>query len=114
MGLQRIQWNDNLRPAGGADPLVRAGPPGPATSSIDKYQQQADVGVGLGPGGPPHFAFIHPRPGVFDGALIARHKANHAQIDSEDAVVSGHAPGWAGIHFDVIFRALRQIGFDDE
>src|ERR1019366_7366024 len=39
---------------GGADPLVRAGPPGPAASSIDKYQQQADVGVGRGPGGPPH------------------------------------------------------------
>jgi hypothetical protein len=44
-----------------ADPLVRAGPPGPAASSIDKYQQQADVGVGRGPGGPPHFAFVHPR-----------------------------------------------------
>src|ERR1022692_4958522 len=27
-----------------------------ATSSIDKCQQQADVGVGCGPGGPPHFA----------------------------------------------------------
>jgi hypothetical protein len=38
-----------------ADPLVRAGPPGPASSSPDKYQQQADVGVGRGPGGPPHF-----------------------------------------------------------
>ena len=37
------------------------GPPGPATSSIDKNQQQADVGVGRGPGGPPHFAFVHPR-----------------------------------------------------
>jgi hypothetical protein len=52
MGLQPIQWD-----AGGADPLVRAGPPGPATSSIDKYQQQADVGVGRGPGGSPHFVF---------------------------------------------------------
>ena len=44
--------------SGGADPLVRAGPPGPATSSIDQYQQQADVGVDRGPGGPPHFAFV--------------------------------------------------------
>jgi hypothetical protein len=35
----------------GADPLVRAGPPGPATSSLDEYQWQADVGVGRGPGG---------------------------------------------------------------
>src|ERR1019366_2744187 len=26
-----------------------------ATSSINKCQQQADVGVGCGPGGPPHF-----------------------------------------------------------
>jgi hypothetical protein len=34
----------------GADPLVRAGPPGPATSSLDEYQWQADVGVGRGPG----------------------------------------------------------------
>jgi hypothetical protein len=57
MGLQPIQRNENLRAAGGADPLVRAGPPGPAASSIDKYQQQADVGVGCGPGGPPHFVF---------------------------------------------------------
>ncbi len=57
MGLQPIQSDENLRPASGADPLVRAGPPGPAASSIDKYQQQADVGVGRGPGGPPHFVF---------------------------------------------------------
>src|ERR1035438_8427535 len=42
---------------GGADPLVRAGPPGPAPTSIDKHEQQADVGVGRGPGGPPHLAF---------------------------------------------------------
>ena len=24
-------------------------------------KQQADVGVGRGPGGPPHFVFVHPR-----------------------------------------------------
>src|ERR1039458_2117526 len=72
MGLQPIQRNENLRPAGGADPLVRAGPPGPATSSIDIYQQQADVGVGRGPGGPPHFAFVHPRPSVLDLVNTAR------------------------------------------
>ncbi len=35
----------------GADPLVRAGPPGPACCSLT---EQADVGVGCGPGGPPH------------------------------------------------------------
>jgi hypothetical protein len=29
------------------------------------------VGVGRGPGGPPHFAFVHPRQGVFDGANAA-------------------------------------------
>jgi hypothetical protein len=72
MGLQPIQSDENLRAASGADPLVRAGPPGPAASSIDKYQQQADVGVGCGPGGPPHFAFVPPRPSVFDGANTAR------------------------------------------
>jgi hypothetical protein len=72
MGLQPIQWNENLPPAGGADPLVRAGPPGPAASSIDKYQQQADVGVGRGPGGPPHFAFVRPRQGVSRHARSAR------------------------------------------
>ena len=37
----------------GADPLVRAGPPGPAFSLI---HGQADGGVGRGPGGPPHGA----------------------------------------------------------
>ena len=45
--------------ASGADPLVRAGPPGPAASSIDKYQQQAGVGVGRGPGGSAPLC-IHP------------------------------------------------------
>jgi hypothetical protein len=34
-------------------PLVRAGPPGPAARP-HLCQQQADVGVGCGPGGPPH------------------------------------------------------------
>ena len=36
--------------AGGADALVRAGPPGPAL----RPSAQADQGVGRGPGGPPH------------------------------------------------------------
>jgi len=35
----------------GADPLVRAGPPGPALSPAT---DQADGAVGRGPGGPPH------------------------------------------------------------
>jgi uncharacterized protein YcsI (UPF0317 family) len=35
--------------------LVRAGPPGHAGSGIEQGYQQADVGVGRGPGGPPHF-----------------------------------------------------------
>jgi hypothetical protein len=72
MGLQPIQRDENLRPASGADALVRAGRPGPAVSSIDKYQQQADVGVGRGPGGPPHFAFVRPRQGVSTHARSAR------------------------------------------
>ena len=40
----------------GADALVRAGPPGPAFSSINDLDlpRQADEGVGRGPGGPPH------------------------------------------------------------
>jgi dihydrolipoamide dehydrogenase len=38
------------QPKGGADALVRAGPPGPALRS----SEQADQGVGRGPGGPPH------------------------------------------------------------
>ena len=46
-----------MRAPGGADPLVRAGPPGPALRSKDQVparQWQADGGVGRGPGGPPH------------------------------------------------------------
>lgn len=41
----------------GADPLVRAGPPGPALRSTNGgpiQLRQADGGVGRGPGGPPH------------------------------------------------------------
>ncbi|HEV3200950.1 MAG TPA: dihydrolipoyl dehydrogenase [Bryobacteraceae bacterium] len=38
------------QPKGGADALVRAGPPGPALRS----SEQADQGGGRGPGGPPH------------------------------------------------------------
>src|ERR1035438_10095884 len=42
---------------GGADPLVRAGPPGPALTAMNQVLEpphQADGGVGRGPGGPPH------------------------------------------------------------
>ena len=42
---------------GGADPLVRAGPPGPPfplMNQADGYNHLADGGVGRGPGGPPH------------------------------------------------------------
>jgi hypothetical protein len=39
----------------GADPLIRAGPPGPALPQIDT-SGEADEGVGCGPGGPPHEA----------------------------------------------------------
>src|ERR1035441_4227077 len=77
-GLAAHPTDETLRPASGADPLVRAGPPGPAVSSIDKYQQQADVGVGRGPGGPPHFAFVPTRQGVFDGACATVYTADHA------------------------------------
>jgi hypothetical protein len=38
---------------GGADPLIRAGTPGPAFPQIDN-SEEADEGVGCGPGGPPH------------------------------------------------------------
>src|SRR5207302_3316543 len=38
----------------GADPLVRAGPPGPACRELSADSPQADEGVGRGPGGPPH------------------------------------------------------------
>src|ERR1035438_4857570 len=66
---------------GGADPLVRAGPPGPGASSIDKYQLQTDVGVGRGPGGPPHFAFVHPRTKcVFDGACATGDRTTAYQV----------------------------------
>ena len=41
----------------GADPLVRAGPPGPAfalRANIRPWSKEAYEGVGRGPGGPPH------------------------------------------------------------
>ena len=45
------------RGAGGADPLVRAGPPGPALRPMESGscpRAKADGGVGRGPEGPPH------------------------------------------------------------
>ena len=73
MGLQPIQWNENFRPAGGADPVVRAGPHGPASPSIDKFEptwaSAADQGVR------PTLRFVHPGPSVFDGANTARKSA---------------------------------------
>ena len=42
---------------GGADPMVRAGPPGPASRAQNQAStdhDKADGGVGRGPGGPPH------------------------------------------------------------
>jgi hypothetical protein len=41
----------------GADPLVRAGPPGPALRSDESAScdpRKADRGIGRGPAGPPH------------------------------------------------------------
>src|ERR1019366_6591742 len=70
LGLAAPPRDENLQPAGGAAPRDPPGPPGPAVSSIDKYQQQADVGVGRGPRGPPHFAFLHPRQGVLRYKVI--------------------------------------------
>ena len=46
---QRRDYN-RRRKLRGADALVRAGPPGPALPAFE----QADQGVGCGPGGPPH------------------------------------------------------------
>jgi dihydrolipoamide dehydrogenase len=48
--IERAAHKPELQPQGGADALVRAGPPGPALRS----SEQADQGVGRGPGGPPH------------------------------------------------------------
>ena len=52
--------------------LQRVGPDPLVPHVVDtSWFQPADVGVGRGPGGPPHFAFVHPRQGVFDGAKPA-------------------------------------------
>src|SRR5258708_6385907 len=56
--------SEHLRINRGADPLVRAGPPGPAllsTRSGSSRTEQADEGVGRGPGGPPHSFRCLPR-----------------------------------------------------
>jgi hypothetical protein len=59
MGLQPVQWNENFVHwwGGPLDPLLGA----------PLFQKQADVGVGRGPGGPPHFAFK-----VFEGGCAIR------------------------------------------
>ena len=56
------QWPDatyfaQFPPICRADPLVRAGPPGPAADQRNQLltaNDQADGGVGRGPGGPPN------------------------------------------------------------
>src|ERR1017187_5653564 len=52
-GLAAHPTDENLRPASGADPLVRAGPPRPPVSSIYKNQQPAPPGGGPRAGGVP-------------------------------------------------------------
>jgi MFS family permease len=52
-----LLWLHEPARTGRADPLVRAGPPGPALGPVEpesRPQQEADEGVGRGPGGPPH------------------------------------------------------------
>src|SRR5260370_5444247 len=46
--------------------------------------------------------------------LFARRQADHAEIDGEDAVVGGDAPGGAGVDVDAVVVALGHIGFDNE
>ena len=73
-----------MRVPGGADPLVRAGPPGPALRTKDHFlarPRQADGGVGRGPGGPPHqYRGFHPTGAFLLLALILA-PAAHAQFD---------------------------------
>src|SRR5690348_13342196 len=51
-------------PVSGADPLVRAGPPGLASrlETISARTREAGQGAGRGPGGPPHFGFAAESP----------------------------------------------------
>src|ERR1019366_1817654 len=72
-----------MRAPGGADPLVRAGPSGPALRSKDQVparQWQADGGVGRGTGGPPRQSRFHPAAACLLLALILA-PAAYAQFD---------------------------------
>jgi hypothetical protein len=53
MGLRPTKGDEDIS---GAEPLVCAGPPGPALRA-SSISYQADEGVGRGPGGPPHLIF---------------------------------------------------------
>jgi hypothetical protein len=68
MGLRPTKDDED---ESGADPLVRAGPPGPALRA-SSISHQADEGVGCGPGGPSHF--------VFKGAPPRNHSARFLAI----------------------------------
>ena len=67
---------------GGADPLVRAGRPRPAAGTTGQYLarcEQADEGVGRGPGGLPHLTESQ-RPGA---ALSVPHRNLIHHFDAE-------------------------------
>jgi hypothetical protein len=109
----------------GADPLVRAGPPGPALRLVEAASSErgeADRGVGRGPGGPPH-----DRKGGWPGAgillpiaalavPIAIHQHRRAQdiekpIDIQ-STVEYEISHWLGAHLrDQRVFAPGTIGF---
>ena len=106
-----LLWLQEPPRAGRADPLVRAGPPGPALGPVEsesRPQQKADEGVGRGPGGPPPnsplallripaLAWISASGAILNFALYSFSSFLPALLTRYHGLAVGQAGIWAGV-----------------
>jgi MFS family permease len=105
-----LLWLHEPARTGRADPLVRAGPPGPALGPVEsesRPQQEAAEGVGRGPGGPPHnplallrtpaLAWISASGAILNFALYGFSSFLPALLTRYHGLAVGQAGIWSGV-----------------
>jgi MFS family permease len=105
-----LLWLHEPARSGRADPLVRAGPPGPALGPVEsesRPQQKAAEGVGRGPGGPPHnplallrtpaLAWISASGAILNFALYGFSSFLPALLTRYHGLAVGQAGIWSGV-----------------
>ena len=106
-----LLWLQEPARTGRADPLVRAGPPGPAPGPVEsesRPRQKADGGVGRGPGAPPSnsplallhipaLAWISASGAILNFALYSFSSFLPALLTRYHGLTVGQAGIWSGV-----------------